>query len=170
MAWVYSNVINDSCYNKDTIANVFCVFNLAFLFLLVQNAMCRCPINSKKNKNKNKKTSSFATCPIMLGAIYLTFSALFFQWKHFSTAIIIMVFFCLSFISTHPQVPPPSPISVTNISYHLVLVLGPFIVINGEHNSWQSKWMQWHWLLIWPRPSDYRFNEWGLVPHQYQTL
>ena len=26
------------------------------------------------------------------------------------------------------------PISVTNISYLLVLVLGPFIVINGEHN------------------------------------
>ena len=108
-------MINDSCYNKDTIVNVFCVFNLAFLFLLVQNAMCRCPINSKKNKNKNKKTSSFATCPIMLGAIYLTFSALFFQWKHFSTAIIIMVFFCLSFISTHPQVPPPSPIGLRGL-------------------------------------------------------
>ena len=128
-------MINDSCYNKDTIANVFCVFNLAFLFLLVQNAMCRCPINSKKNKNKNKKTSSFATCPIMLGAINLTFSALYLSGNISPLPLLLCFFFCLSFISTHPQVPPPSPISVTNISYLLVLVLGPFFVINGEHNS-----------------------------------
>ena len=124
-------MINDSCYNKDTIVNVFCVFNLAFLFLLVQNAMCRCPINSKKNKNKNKKTSSFATCPIMLGAIYLTFSALFFQWKHFSTAIIIMVFF-LSIIYFNP---PSSPTPLPNICHKHIIPPG-----SGPWTIYCYKW------------------------------
>ena len=131
MAWVDSNVIYDFYYNKATIANVYSVFIFhSSFFCFYLSHMCGCPINSKKNKNQCKKTSNLATCPIMLGAINLTFSALYCSGNIYPLPFLLCFF--LSNIYFNPPLsstPPPTP--VINISNYLVLVLGPIIAING---------------------------------------
>ena len=88
--------------------------------LLVLNASWGCPINS----SQIKKDKQFATCPIMLGAVNLTFSALSCNGD-ISPLSSLHICFLSIFYFNPPLSPTPSPISVVNISNCLVLVLGP---------------------------------------------
>ena len=100
--------------------SVFSFFIPPFFSRFYVSHICGCPINSKKNKNQCKKTSNFATCPIMLGAINLTFSALYCSGNIYPLPFLLCFFLSNIYfnppLSSTPHLcspPPPQYLSQT---------------------------------------------------------